>query len=124
MRLHTSDRLYVVCMQTVSDPFYISPGPPSELVVSVQPGHALGGQLFAPQPRVTIQDGFGNVVPDSNVPNVTVSLHTPLPVTYTTAGVLDVPTLGGKFLTVPFVNGTATFLDLYINSCVNTVSFS
>ncbi len=87
----------------------VSPASASALVFSTQPGSATAGAVFAQQPVVKSQDGFGN---DS-----TVGLATTNNVTVTVASgtgtlqgttVLNIGTAGG--------NGTVSFTNLRIDA--------
>lgn len=100
--------------QSESDPFYIAAGPPARLAVSVQPGHAMGGFPFSPQPQVQVQDAAGNMVIVPSITSVTVSLAAAPAHVHTTNGTAVAPALLGPSLTAQFVNGTATFVNLYI----------
>ena len=49
--------------QATSNPFTITPGPPSQLIFTQQPGgNITGGLAFPTQPQVTVEDAGGNVV--------------------------------------------------------------
>jgi trimeric autotransporter adhesin len=45
-----------------SSAFYVSAGTPAQIVFSQQPGNGLGGAGLSPEPQVTVEDAYGDVV--------------------------------------------------------------
>jgi hypothetical protein len=56
----------VCSLQILSSPFVVAPAAAYEVVVRQQPGAAMGGTLFQPQPVLALVDAFGNVVPSAS----------------------------------------------------------
>jgi len=81
--------------------FDITPGAPSKLAFTSQPGGASAGSSLVPQPVVTIQDASGNRVSTSSAVTLAVTAGTG------TAGAAL--SCGGTGTTVSAVAGTATF---------------
>jgi NADH/NAD ratio-sensing transcriptional regulator Rex len=88
-----------------SDSFVVSPGTASTLVFVQQPTGTAAGVAISPQ--VAVEDQFGNVITNDNS-NVTLAISTE-----TGTG-----TLAGT-LTVPVVNGIATFSGITLNTAGN-----
>jgi hypothetical protein len=89
---------------TGSTTFTITPAAADHLVFRQQPSDTAAGQTIHPAVMVAVVDQFGNIETGDNSDMVTLSLGT------NPGG----GTLGGT-LTVPMVNGVATFSDLSID---------
>jgi len=100
----TSEGLF----QTTSKTFKISPATPAKLEFTVQPSGAKAGTSFETQPKVAIEDIYGNVVTTSRA-SVTVSIA---PGTGTPGAILS----GTKTLIAESgLGGLAEFTDLSID---------
>lgn len=96
-----------------TDPITVNAGAPSQLVVVFQPSaNATAGVAFANQPKVAIQDQFGNLVTTATGNQVTAAI--------TTGGA---PALAGT-LTVPTFGGLASFTDLRIDGVTGSRSLT
>jgi len=96
-------------LSATSNPFTVTVGQATKLVITVQPGGSTtSGALLAPQPEVEIRDSGNNLVTSSTAP-VTAVL-----VAGTGTGTL------GTTLTVNAVGGIVTFADLAITGTSGT----
>ena len=57
-----------------SNSFDITPAPASQLVFTVQPGGAVAGSPLSPQPQVSVEDQFGNVITTGTGSGVPITL--------------------------------------------------
>ncbi len=117
-----------------SHSFDIGPGAPTQLSFTGEPSNVAAGQIITPPVEVTVLDGFGNVATDATV-NVTVGINAagapPAAAPAGDSATADTtetvsaaapavpaapaaPTLHGT-MTVPAVNGVATFSDLWVD---------
>lgn len=87
----------------VSEPFAITVGAPARLAFSVEPAQGIAGQALAPAVQVAVQDEEGNPVTSSTAP-ITIALGEN-PGTASLKGTL----------TIPAVDGVATFADLSLD---------
>jgi trimeric autotransporter adhesin len=91
-----------------SQGFIISPGPAAKLEFTIQPSGAKPGKAFTTQPKVAVEDSFGNVVTTSRA-SMTVSIT---PGTGTAAAILS----GTKTrVAEDALGGLAEFTDLAIS---------
>jgi gliding motility-associated-like protein len=89
---------------TISLGFDITPGVAAQLLFSQQPGNGVAGSALSTQPKVTVQDAYGNTVSGDNSSVVTLAIGT-----NPNSGVLS------GTLTSTVVSGVATFSGLSIN---------
>jgi len=93
-------------IQAQSDPFTVSPAPPSKLVFTTSPSNATAGVAFPIQPVIALEDQFENLV--TGVPqDVTIALHTHAGSGSSLNGVTT--------LSVDTVTGKASFKGLWID---------
>ncbi len=91
-----------------SDSFTILPGAPVKLEFTVQPSGGVMGKIFETQPKVAIEDAYGNVASSSRA-SITVSIT---PGTGTTGAVLSGP---NTLIADDVFGGVAEFADLSID---------
>ncbi len=91
----------------------VNPGPASKLLVTQQPfSTATAGVAFATQPKVTLQDSYGNTV---------TSYTTAVAATETSGGNLNATTTAR---TVTPTNGVATFSGLFVTNAASGVTLT
>jgi hypothetical protein len=91
--------------------FNVLPGAAAKLAFTTQPAGALDSQAWYVQPKVTVQDMYGNKITTGSAVQVTLSAK---------SGASQVTLVGAA--SVSTVNGVATFTNLKINAAVSSVS--
>jgi len=98
------------CTGATSSPIAISPGLPTQLAFTTQPGGARAGSVFGIQPVLSTQDQFGN--------NTAAGLPASLPVSVSLSSGTG-PLQGTTTLDIGAGNGTVAFTNLRIDTVGN-----
>ncbi len=106
-----------------SEPFSITPGPPAQLAFITAPSGGIAGSPLTPQPVVTVQDHYGNMVTDYEgsvtiAATISITVKSTDPNMYGELETHTSPVAIHGTLTVPVVETMARFTDISADKAI------